>query len=93
MGAEGNGGAFESDAAAQVGHRYAVTFTGQGVWTYESAPQTDRRMRVVVVGNPERVGAADWGARGFVDGIGLLVALYAGAKMLGKDRPRSSKRS
>jgi halocyanin-like protein len=87
-------GAFESAAVAQVGHRYGVTFTGEGVWKYESAPQTDRGMRgVVVVGSPDSAGAADWGARGFVGGIGLLAALYAGAKMLERDESPTSKQS
>jgi len=87
-------GAFESEAAAQVGHRYGVTFTGERVWKYESAPQTDRGMRgVIVVGNPDRAGTADWGASGFLGGIGLLAALYAGAKMLEWDEPPTSKQS
>lgn len=87
-------GAFESEAAVQVGHRYGVTFTGEGVWKYESALQTDRGMRgVVVVGSPDSAGVADWGARGFVGGVGLLATLYAGAKMLERDEPPSPKQS
>ena len=80
-------GGFASEVAAQVGHRYGVTFTGEKLWKYECAAHSGEGMRgVVLVGTPERAAATTTGAGGVIGGVGLIGALYGAARLLGRDR-------
>jgi halocyanin-like protein len=79
------GGGFASDVAAQVGHRFGVTFTGERAWKYECAAHSADGMRgVVLVGYPERAAATTTGAGGVIGGVGLVGALYGAARLLGR---------
>lgn len=81
-----NGG-FDSGASAQVGHRYAVRFTGEGVWRYASDADGPDARGVVVVGYPDGRDpvAGPLGALG--GSVGLLALLYGGARVLDRFHP------